>query len=191
MTMTTEAATLMKEKIRALTMQDIAGEDVHRAATLIRGTVKRLEMIDDVPVDLPKQIIAKFVRVFSTIESLHTVGGFTGGVVYDVSTLVAVAESTYVKMSTVWNVDPADNPPHLFLKIKSKSHVGVADKKVTLLVTAHARPMLIKRKVSTKRGRVGIVVGGIIQIIPTTIMEVGRTRTTILPIIPAIAPINW
>ena len=118
MTMTTEAATLMKEKLRTLTMQDFAGEDVHRAATLIRETVKRLEMIQDVPVDLPKQIISifltssvpEFVRVFSTIESLHTVGGFTGGVVYDVPTLVEVAESTYVKLSTVWNVDPTDKP---------------------------------------------------------------------------------
>ena len=115
MTMTTEAATLMKEKLRTLTMQDFAGEDVHRAATLIRGTVKRLEIIDDIPVDLPKQIIAifltssvpEFVRVSSTIESLHTVGGFTGGVVYDVPTL---AESTYVKLSTVWNVNPTDKP---------------------------------------------------------------------------------
>ena len=118
MTMTTEAVTLMKEKLRTLTMQNFAGEDVHRAATLIRGTVKRLEMIGNVPVDLPKQIITifltssvpEFVRVFSTIESLHTVGGFTGGVVYDVPTLVEVAESTYVKLSTVWNVDPTDKP---------------------------------------------------------------------------------
>ena len=118
MTMTTEAVTLMKEKLRTLTMQNFAGEDVHRAATFIRGTVKRLEMIYDVPVDLPKQIIAifltssvpEFVRVFSTIESLHTVGGFTGGVVYDVPTFVEVAESTYVQLSTVWNVDPRDKP---------------------------------------------------------------------------------
>ena len=61
MTMTTEAATLMKEKLRTLTMQDFAGEDVHRAATLIRGTAKRLEMIHDVPIYLPKQIIAIFL----------------------------------------------------------------------------------------------------------------------------------
>ena len=47
MTMTTEAATLMKEKLRTLTMQDFTGEGV-----------KRLEMIHDVPIDLPKQIIS-------------------------------------------------------------------------------------------------------------------------------------
>ena len=107
----------MKEKLRTLTMKAFAGEDVHRAATLIRGTVKRLEMIGDVPVDLPKQIIAifltssvpEFVRVFST-EILHTVGGFTGGVVYHIPTLVEVAEPTYVKLSTVWNVDLVDKP---------------------------------------------------------------------------------
>ena len=109
----------MKENLRTLTIQDFVSEDVYRAATLIRGTVKRLEMMrgtvkrlemmNDVPIYLPKQIIAifltssvpEFVRVFSTIESLQTGGGFAGGVVYDVSTLVEVAESTYVKMGTV------------------------------------------------------------------------------------------
>ena len=38
MTLTTEAATLMKDKLRTLTMQDFAGEDIYRAATVIKGT---------------------------------------------------------------------------------------------------------------------------------------------------------
>ena len=118
MTMTTEGATLMKEKLRTLTMQDFAGEDVHKAATLIRGTVKRLEMINDVPADLSRQVIKifltcsvpEFVRVFSTIDSLHTVGGLVGGVKYTAADLVEVAESAYLKLSTVWNIDPTDKP---------------------------------------------------------------------------------
>ena len=114
MTLTTEAATLMKEKLRTLTMQDFAGEDIHKAATVIRGTHKRLEMINGVPSDLPQWIInifltcsvPQFVQIFTTIQSLHSLRGLTGGVVYDVPTLIEVAESTYVKLSTVWTVAP-------------------------------------------------------------------------------------
>ena len=55
--------------------------------------------------------VPEFVRVFSTIDSLHTVGGLVEGVEYTVvASLIEVAESTYVKLSTVWNVDPTDNP---------------------------------------------------------------------------------
>ena len=61
MTLTTEAATLMKDKLRTLRMQDFAGEDIHRAATVIKGTHKRLEMINDVPSDLPQWIINIFL----------------------------------------------------------------------------------------------------------------------------------
>ena len=90
-------------------MLDFAGEDVHRAATLIRGTVKRLEMIHDVLIDLPKQNIAifltssvpEFLRVSFTIQSLHTVVGFAGG-------MVEVEESTHVKLRKNWNIDPTD-----------------------------------------------------------------------------------
>ena len=114
MTLTTEAATLMKEKLRTLTMQDFAGEDIHKAATVIRGTHKRLEMINGVPSDLPQWIInifltcsvPQFVQIFTTIQSLHSLRGLTGGVVYDVPTLIEVAELTYVKLSTVWTVAP-------------------------------------------------------------------------------------
>ena len=109
MTLTTEAATLMKDKLRTLTMQDFAGEDIHKAATIIRGTHKRLEMINDVPSYLPQWIInifltcsvPQFVQIFTTTQSLHSLGGLMGGVVYDVSTIIEVAESTYVKLSTV------------------------------------------------------------------------------------------
>ena len=59
-TLTLDAATLMKENLKSLTLQDFKGEDGNKAVTLIRGTVIRLEMIDDVPSDLPKQIIAIF-----------------------------------------------------------------------------------------------------------------------------------
>ena len=98
MTLTTEAATLMKDKLRTLTMQDFAGEDIHKAATVIRGT-QRLEMINDVPSDLPQWIINIFltcyvpqlVQIFTTIQSLHSLGGLAGGVVYDVPTLIEVA----------------------------------------------------------------------------------------------------
>ena len=61
MTMTIEGATLMKEKLKTLKMQDFSGEDVHKVATLIRGTVKRLEMINDDSIDLPRQVIKIFL----------------------------------------------------------------------------------------------------------------------------------
>ena len=35
-------------------------------------------------------------QIFTTIQSLHSLGGLTGGVVYDVPTIIEVAESTYV-----------------------------------------------------------------------------------------------
>ena len=112
LTLTTDAATLMKDKLRTLKMQDFLGEDVHRAATLIRGTIKRLQMIDDVPSDLTKQLIAifltcsvpEFVQIFSTITSLHTLGPLTGGVTYEPASIIEIAESAYIKLSTVWNV---------------------------------------------------------------------------------------
>ena len=106
MTLTAEAATLMKDKLRTLTMQDFAGEDVHKAATVIRGTHKRLEMINDVPSDLPQWII----NIFLTCSVPQFIQIFTGGVVYDVPTIIEVAESTYVKLSTVWTVTPNTTP---------------------------------------------------------------------------------
>ena len=74
--------------------------------------MKRLQIIDDVPSDLSKQIIRifltcsvpEFTHIFTTISSLHTLGPITGGVTYDVETLLEAAESAYLKLSTVWNV---------------------------------------------------------------------------------------
>ena len=112
LTLTSDSAALMKEKLKSLSMQDFLGEDVNRAVTLLRGTIKRLEMINDVPTDLPKQLIAifrtcsvpEFTQIFTTIASLHTLGPLTGGVVYDSKALLEIAESAYVKLSTIWNV---------------------------------------------------------------------------------------
>ena len=110
--LTSDAAALMKERLRSLTLQDFKGEDVHKLVTLLRGTIKRLEMIDDVPVDMPKQLITifqtcsvpEFVQIFNTIASLHTLGPLTGGQKYDSPTLLEAAESAYLSLSTSWNV---------------------------------------------------------------------------------------
>jgi hypothetical protein len=112
LTLTTDSAALMKDKLRSLKMQDFLGEDVNKVVTLLRGTIKRLEMINDVPIDLPKQIIAifrtcsvpEFTQIFTTISSLHTLGPLAGGKDYDSETLLEAAESAYVKLSTIWNV---------------------------------------------------------------------------------------
>jgi hypothetical protein len=112
LTLTSDAAALMKERLRSLTLQDFKGEDVHKLVTLLRGTIKRLEMIDDVPVDMPKQLITifqtcsvpEFVQIFNTIASLHTLGPLTGGQKYDSPTLLEAAESAYLSLSTSWNV---------------------------------------------------------------------------------------
>ena len=167
MTLTAEAATLMKDKLRTLTMQDFAGEDVHKAATVIRGTHKRLEMINDVPSDLHQWIInifltcsvPQFVQIFTTIQSLHSLGGLTGGVVYDVPTIIEVAESTYVKLSTVWTVTP-NATPSTFLGRNNRQltcwgcgKVGHSlDKCPTTSDTEKARIFESKRKNKTSGG---------------------------------------
>ena len=117
LTLTTEAATLMKEKLFTLTMQDFLGENVLKAVTLLRGTVKRLEMIKDVPVDLPKQLIRffetcsvpEFKQIFTTISSLNAIPLASGGHAYETDTLLETAESAYLQLSTVWNVPDNSN----------------------------------------------------------------------------------
>ena len=132
LSLTADAATLMKEKLKTLMMQDFAGENVNKATTLLRGTIKRLEMINDVPSDITKQLInifmtgsvPQFKQHFETLYSLNSISTIpgAGGIKYTSEQILQLAQSSYIQFSTIWNVPE---------NIKTSTFITQGDKNVT------------------------------------------------------------
>ena len=108
-----DGASALKDQIKNLKMQSFKGENVPRAVTLLRGSYRRLNLIGDVPLDVPHQLIkifetclvSEFSSTFSTIKSLHYLRKTqAGGHEYSVEDILSTAEASYLSLGSIWNV---------------------------------------------------------------------------------------
>ena len=98
----------LRDSLKNMTMQDFKGEDVEKAITLLRATIKRLKMFNEVPSNISDLVAKVFkscsvpefsqgIAILQTIDAIDSISDA-------VEMLFEYASKQYKKLADVWNV---------------------------------------------------------------------------------------
>jgi hypothetical protein len=105
--MTADETENLKESIKTMTMQDFLGEDVEKSITLLRSCIKRLDLINQVLLNVNDQLI----RIFQTSsvpafnKSFEVMSTFEGlSITINPESIFHTASKQYKRLMKEWNV---------------------------------------------------------------------------------------
>ena len=108
LTLTADDAEAMKTSIKTMTLQDFQGENVDKAVTLLRASIKRFKLIDEVPLNISDQLteifqtasVDKFKQSFILLQTMNGMQESS----YDPESILETASRYYKKLAAEWNV---------------------------------------------------------------------------------------